>query len=92
MKITQTQIEELKGKCPECKGTGWKEDKEGNTESICWTCDGTGKSTIEIEKEWVECPKCFGKGWISKYTKPKCPLCKGKGKIPKYKVGDEIEI
>ena len=53
------------------------------------TCQGTGKATITIPKEWVECELCL-KGIT--HTNLELSKCKGKGKIPKYKVGQEIAI
>ena len=86
--ITQTQIEALideKGnarKCPKCIGITFVVVM--GEKVYCKTCQGTGKSTITIPKEWVEDlgsrlneknPE-MSKVWIKK--------------IPKYKVGQEI--
>ena len=76
--ITQKQIEKLKGKCPHCIN--------GPIQGVdCHICQGSGKATIEIEKEWVKCPKCrnlhYGKGKIQKYQVNEiiyyCEQCKG---------------
>ena len=82
MQITQNKIKALideKGKarkCPKCDGIGlWLGYK-------CHICNGSGKATISIPKEWVIC-NCGGKG---------CTECYGKGKRQKYEVGDEIKI
>ena len=83
MSLTQNQIEVLKGKCPKCDGYGaivpYME---------CKSCNGLGKATIEIEKEWDE---CVCKNWREKDRK-RHYFCNGKGKIQKYKVNDEICI
>ncbi|MEK6881376.1 MAG: hypothetical protein AABY22_17265 [Nanoarchaeota archaeon] len=64
-------------KCPECK----------IKDRVLCICQGTGKATISIPKEWVECPNIPAE--LSYHIN--CRICNGKGKIPKYKVGDEIE-
>ena len=82
MQITQNKIKALideKGKarkCPKCDGIGlWLGYK-------CHICNGSGKATISIPKEWVVC-NCGGKG---------CTECYGKGKRLKYEVGEEIDL
>ena len=86
MQITQNKIETLEKKCPVCKGQGgWyygnEETGEGGGES-CQDCEGSGKATIEIKKEWVENKIKFKT--INEQDRA------GVEKITKYKVGDEI--
>ena len=71
----------------ECRGEGLKHTINPYKILDCNVCQGTGKATIEIKKEWVEIPHkdCEGKT---------CLKCGGDGIfiIPKYKVGDEIAL
>ena len=103
MNLTQNQIKALideKGnarKCPECIGMGIYDDEK--VRKFCKVCQGSGKSTISIPKEWVECGRCHGQGKHSQkdgddrvYFIRTCKLCKGKGKIQKHNVGEEIEV
>ena len=55
MNLTQNQIEALKGECPKCFGT----KKTPARRMDCRECKGTGQSSIEIKKEWVECELCL---------------------------------
>ena len=102
MNITKNQIKALideKGnarKCPECIGKGiWKGETRGHQSYTCFKCQGSGKATITIPKEWVKCPNCV-KGIIRKYQSlaygKKCLLCNSKGNLPKYRVNEEIEV
>ena len=78
--ITQNQIEALKGKCPNCNG----HDMTIDGYEVCINCKGTGKATIEIEKE-----KEFETIWSAVTINPSG----SEGayiQIPKYKVGDII--
>ena len=84
MQITQNKIETLEKKCPVCKGQGgWyygnEETGEGGGES-CQDCEGSGKATIEIEKEWVE------REVLGVETQEGEFPHRTKIKIPKYKV------
>ena len=87
MQITQNQVKALideKGnarKCPECR----------IKDRVICVCQGTGKATIKIEKEWIECDcLCHIKGKIA-YCNCAPEFCKD-GKIPKYKVNEEIKL
>mgnify|MGYP001591177554 CR=1 FL=1 len=94
MNLTQNQIEALKGKCPECDN--------GSIQGLdCPLCQGSGKATTLIEKEWVECPSCEGHGYYYfNSNNPKnyhnCRNCGGtpknigKSKLLKHNIGDEI--
>ena len=55
MNLTKTQIKALKGECPKCFGT----KKTPARRMDCRECKGTGQSSIEIKKEWVECELCL---------------------------------
>ena len=79
MKLTNQQIETLKGECPECKIQG-----TALHNFPCETCNNSGKSAIEIEKELVE------KEILGVETQDGKFPYRTKIKIPKYKVGDEI--
>ena len=87
--ITQNQIEILKGKCPECEGHDMTID---GYPQFCSKYQGTGKATIEIEKEWVECPECerHERECSHEGCEYECKLNCVKGKIPKSQVGEEI--
>ena len=74
MNLTKPQIKALKGKCPECIGMGIYDDEK--VRKFCKVCQGSGKSTISIPKEWVD------------YS----PFTIKQKEIQKYKVGEEISI
>lgn len=77
-----------KTECPDCKGTGAKDEK---TET-CPDCDGTGKISKTIRtvfgtiQQPVVCNKCKGTGNI---PKEKCSKCGGDGVIKEY---ETIEV
>ena len=53
--ITKEQIETLKEKCPECKGSGTIYVPMGRDfKGACLTCKCTGQAIIEIEKEMIQ--------------------------------------
>ena len=113
MNLTQNQIEALmdeKGnpkKCPECYGNGAIDllrDFENKKKIKCLICQGTGQSSIEIEKEWVECTELCDCGHrIDRHKLGGCQVVHREGdddvdcdcettfgKIQKYNVGQEI--
>mgnify|MGYP001563778882 CR=1 FL=1 len=90
MQITQNQIKALideqgnARKCLKCQNrqvvAQFNMNRSFKRMITCPDCQGTGKATISIPKEWVVC-NCGGKG---------CTECYGKGKRLKYEVGEEI--
>ena len=54
MQLIKEQIETLKEKCPECKGSGTIYVPMGRDfKGACLTCRSTGQAIIEIEKEMI---------------------------------------
>ena len=92
MNITQNQIEALideqgnARKCLKCQNrqvvAQFNMNRSFKRMITCPDCQGTGKATIEIEKEWVENKIKFKT--INEQDRA------GVEKITKYKVGDEI--
>ena len=86
MQITKNHIKALideKGnarKCPQCDGDKEFWDHHKQMSNPCDICQGTGKATKTIPKEWVECKH--------QWTSDECEICNAE-KIPKYNV-DEI--
>ena len=82
--ITQTQIEVLKGKCPECEVGKIRISNEPMDFKKCSFCQGTGQATIEIKKEFKYENECDDGS--------ECNLYCEHNEIQKHKVGDEIHI
>ena len=74
------KIEALKNECSECKGTKRIKDPDSSNYWTCPYCQGTGKATIEIDKELFECPECSQAP--DSFTAYNCKTCENQGEIP----------
>ena len=67
--------------CPDCKGTGSADGREGET---CQQCKGRGvvyrqqRGFLGMMQMQTECPECHGEGTI---IRNKCTKCQGEGVI-----------
>lgn len=77
----KTILYNKKSVCPECSGSGAKDDTDVKT---CPTCNGQGQ-VVRVQRTFIGniqtatiCPECQGEG---KVIKNKCKKCQGDGRI-----------
>ncbi|MBQ7973792.1 MAG: molecular chaperone DnaJ [Clostridia bacterium] len=90
--VTKNIVFNRNERCPDCKGTGAKDD---NSLQTCSYCHGAGQvkqtqrlSAFGVIENVVACPVCHGSG---KVITDKCKTCSGKGNLKKQ-VSYQVKI